>query len=138
MWYKKTKEKSKTKSKGKPDLVKKLDRIFSLYIRQRDSKDGMFQCISCGKIKPIEQADCGHFFSRTHISTRYDEENCSAECSYCNRFRSDHLFDYQINLIKKIGKQRFDMLSFRAKQTKHWSSFELEELIKYYKSKIKK
>ena len=27
--------------------------------------------------------DCGHFISRTHMATRFDEENCHGECRMC-------------------------------------------------------
>lgn len=77
-------EKATVKVKRKPNLVAKLDKVFSLYIRLRDSMpNGYFKCISCNQIKRFDQADCGHFYSRTHMATRFDEDNCSAECSYC-------------------------------------------------------
>ena len=73
MWrnYKK-KEKKKplfevegVKVKKKPDLVDKLDRIFSLFIRYRDTMpNGYFQCISCGKIKPFNKAAVSY----THLT----------------------------------------------------------------------
>lgn len=46
-------------SKG-ADLKKKLDRVFSQYIRLRDMLPGttLFRCISCGKVYPISNADC--------------------------------------------------------------------------------
>ena len=67
--------------KKKPDLKAKLDKEFSLFIRLRDAMpNGYFRCISCGQIKPFGQADCGHYFSRTHLATRFDENNCHAEC----------------------------------------------------------
>ena len=60
--------------KKKPDLKAKLDKEFSLFIRLRDCMpNGYFRCISCGQIKPFTQADCGHYFSRTHLATRFDE-----------------------------------------------------------------
>lgn len=138
MYYLKKKKSSTGKKTGKSrlsTLTRKLDEIFSLYIRARDSKDGHFRCISCGRILPYEQADCGHYFSRTHKNTRWDEENCSAECKRCNRFCADHLEGYRIHLIEKIGQRNFDLLSVRAHQIRKWSEFELEELIKYYKAK---
>lgn len=67
-------------------LVRKLDKVFSLYIRLRDSAAynyQYFRCISCGQIKPFEQMDCGHFISRTHQATRFDEENAHGECRFC-------------------------------------------------------
>ena len=132
----------KPKKKSSPSLstlVDRLDTVFSRYIRLRDAmSSGMFRCISCGKIKPIEQADCGHFHSRTHMSTRFDEDNCHAECRYCNRFSADHIIGYRENLIKKIGEQRFMLLDIKAHETKKWSHFELEQLAKYYRALVQK
>lgn len=137
-----TSDKPKARSKTQPSLTTlrdKLDTVFSKYIRLRDAMpSGMFRCISCGKIKPIDQADCGHFHSRIHMSTRFDEDNCNAECRFCNRFSADHLIGYRENLIKKIGQQRFLLLEVRAHETKKWSSFELEQLIKYYRALVQK
>lgn len=126
------------KVKKKPDLRRKLDDVFSQYIRLRDAMpNGTFRCISCGQIKPLEQADCGHYFSRTHMATRYSEYNCHAECRHCNRFLADHLDGYRRNLIQKIGQQRFDMLEWQHHQTYQYSDFELQELIKHYQVKVK-
>lgn len=123
--------------KSKPNLVKKLDRLFSLYIRLRDAMpNGYVRCISCGKIKTFDDVDCGHFYSRTHMSTRFDEDNCNAECKFCNRFSADHLIAYQTNLIRKIGISRFEKLGLKAKSTCHWLDSELEDRIKYYSQKV--
>lgn len=141
MYYLKKKKGEGAKKSNLSSLVKKLDKEFSLYIRLRDSKAfgfKAFKCISCGKIKPFEQADCGHYFSRVKMSTRFDEDNCHCECRRCNRFSADHLEGYRENLIKKIGQPRFDVLRYRSNQTKKWSAFELESLIKYYKEQNKK
>lgn len=128
----------KVKIQRRTDYIKKLDRIFSEFIRLRDTMpNGMFRCISCGKIKPYSQADCGHYHSRTHMSTRFDEDNANAECRSCNRFCADHLVGYRKNLIAKIGEHRYNVLEWRAHQTKKWSDFELKELIKHYQAKIK-
>ena len=131
------KEVKKTTSKSKPNLVKKLDRVFSFYIRLRDAMpNGYVRCISCGKIKTFDDVDCGHFYSRTHMATRFDEDNCNAECKFCNRFSADHLIAYQTNLIRKIGISRFEKLGLKAKSTCHWLDSELEERIKYYSQKV--
>ena len=122
-------------------LIVKLDKVFSLYIRLRDSRAfgyRGFKCISCGQIKPFAKADCGHYYSRKNMATRFDEDNCHSECSFCNRFDASHLIGYRENLIKKIGQQRFDLLRVKSNQTKKWSAFELEELIKYYTALVAK
>ena len=142
-WKKRKKKEPKTiygqevPKKRKPDLVKKLDRIFSQYIRLRDvMPNGYGRCISCGKIKHYKDLDAGHFFGRTHMSTRFDEDNVSAECRFCNRMSADHLIAYQTNLIRKIGMARFEMLGVKAHQSKKWSDFELEALIKHYTAEV--
>lgn len=129
----------KKPTRSKPNLTKKLDKVFSAYIRLRDAMpSGYFRCISCGQIKPFEQADCGHFFSRKNMSVRFDEDDCHAECKFCNRVSSDHLIAYQANLIRKIGMQRFELLSAKSHQSKHWSDFELEAMIKHYRAEVKR
>ena len=141
MYYlkKKKTDKPKKRQASQATLVKKLDKVFSQYIRLRDAfPNGTFRCISCGKIKQFEQADAGHYHSRRHMSTRFDEENVSSECRACNRFSADHLIGYRENLIKKIGTQRYQILEAKAHQIKKWSCFELEQLIKYYSVLVKK
>lgn len=137
MIYKYRKKSGKPK-RGKTDLVKKLDRVFSLYIRLRDAMPGgLTKCISCGHIKPFSSMDAGHYISRTHMATRFSEYNVHSECSYCNRFRADHLIDYRENLIRKIGQNMYDILLWQGKQTKKWSDFELQQLIVYYTEQVK-
>ena len=139
-FYKKKKKSPsahKKRKKSKPDLVKRLDKVFALYIRLRDCMpSGMGQCISCGKIKPYRELDCGHFFGRSNMATRFDEDNCNSECKACNRFSADHLIAYQTNLIRKIGISRFEKLGIQAKSTRHWLDSELEDRIKYYTKKV--
>lgn len=130
---------AKTKAKKKPDLVKKLDRVFSLYIRLRDTIPGGYvRCISCGQVKKFEDVDCGHFHSRRHMATRFSEDNAHAECRFCNRFSADHLIGYERNLIRKIGRQKFDLLNVKAHSACHYLDCELEEMIRHYTLEVKK
>ena len=149
MWYKKKAKKKDDdlplfkgqKIAKKPDYKAKLDKVFSLYIRLRDSKPygyKYFKCISCGKILPFEKADAGHYMSRRHNSTRFDEDNVHAECSYDNRFNAEHLDGFRDNLVKKIGQQKFDLLRVKANTTQSYSESEYKALIKYYSALVKK
>jgi hypothetical protein len=122
-----------------PDLVDKLDRIFSLFIRYRDTMpNGYFQCISCGKIKPFNKADCGHYINRQHMSTRFDEMNCNAQCSHCNRFMEGNIQDYRRRLVAKYGERNVLILEAKKNVTKQFSDFQLEKLITHYKEEAKK
>lgn len=120
--------------KRQPDLKRKLDKEFSLFIRLRDTMpNGMFRCISCGSIKPFEQADCGHYINRQHMSTRYNEMNCNAQCRKCNRFMEGNMQGYRKGLVEKYGEREVILLESMKNQTRKYSQFEYEELIKHYK-----
>lgn len=129
-------DKAGVKVRKQPDLKAKLDKEFSLYIRLRDSRQygyRYFKCPTCGRILPFEKADCSHYFSRRSNATRFDEDNCMAECAYDNRFNSEHLHKLREAVIARIGEQRFQLLEWKHNQTKKWTDYELKELIKYYK-----
>nr|DAT46555.1 MAG TPA: NinG recombination protein [Caudoviricetes sp.] len=117
-------------------LIKKLDRVFSQYIRLRDSHNGVFTCCSCGQLKPYEQADCGHFINRRWMALRYDERNCHAQCRSCNRFDEGNQVGYTRFMLKKYGEDTVDLLE-SMKIPYKWTDGELELLIKEYKAKVK-
>lgn len=127
------------KIKKKPDLKTKLDKEFSLFIRLRDAMpNGYFKCISCGQIKPFEQADNGHYINRQHMNTRFDEMNCNAQCRHCNRFMEGNIQNYRKGLIAKYGEQRVILLEAKQAISRKFADFEYEQLIKYYKALNKK
>tara|TARA_X000001382_G_scaffold110644_1_gene87250 strand:+ start:243 stop:617 length:375 start_codon:yes stop_codon:yes gene_type:complete len=114
-------------------LIKKLDRIFSEYIRKRDSdNNGYAKCISCDKKQHWKEMDAGHFRSRKYMSTRYDEQNVFIQCRYCNRFNQGSIYEYS----RALGVELSEKLYLKSQETKKHSIFELEELIEHYKSKI--
>ncbi|MCL1658630.1 recombination protein NinG [Elizabethkingia miricola] len=105
----------KYKSKTVPQLVQIAQRYFNAYIRKRDSFDGFFKCISCGEIKPINKLHAGHFFSVGNYGiVRFDVDNCHGQCHKCNTFLHGDLYNYQINLIEKIGIEKFENLHKKA------------------------
>lgn len=128
--------KNNTPKSERSKAIAKLDRVFSDYIRQRDSKNGMFRCISCGQIKSYEQADCGHYINRRHIATRFDEVNCNAQCRSCNRFKEGNIQGYRRGLIHKYGEESVLLLESRQNNICHLTIPEIDILVKYYKEKI--
>lgn len=126
------------KTKKKPDLKAKLDKVFSEYIRKRDTRNGVFKCISCGRILPYEQADCGHYINRKHMATRFDEMNCNAQCISCNRFDEGNIQGYRRGLVSLYGEQQVNLLEAKKHNFRKYSDFEYEVLIKHYKEEIKK
>lgn len=124
---------------AKTNLKVKLDRVFSQYIRLRDMLPGnVFQCISCGRIKPISQADCGHYINRQHMATRFSEVNCNAQCRSCNRFDEGNMSGYRAGLVCKYGETKVVLLESMKNDVRKYSEFEYEALIKFYQGEIKK
>jgi len=126
--------------------IRQLDKIawryFSKFIRDRDSEDGYFTCISCGKTKSIAGGNCqaGHYYPAGKFkSLKYDEHNCSSECLACNYYSGDHLIGYRKNLIVKIGPSAFENLEVKAAYNKrHGSKIDrlyLIDVIERYKWK---
>lgn len=117
--------------------VTQLDKTFSLFIRQRDAKNGIIKCISCGKLVPWKESDCGHYINRKHMATRYDENNTAAQCISCNRFDEGSIQGFRRGLIDRIGEKETDMLEIKKHNTCKLSQVEINILTKYYKEKLK-
>ena len=127
------------RKKSQKTLIRKLDEVFSRYIRLRDAdENGYIRCISCGKIRHFSEMDCGHFINRSHMATRYDEQNCNGQCRSCNRFDEGNNIGYTRGLIAKYGPQVISLLYLKKNTIKKWDSFELEALIAHYKKEIQK
>ncbi|MFV0587397.1 recombination protein NinG [Bacteroides reticulotermitis] len=127
----------KTKS-TKSKLVAKLDGVLSKFIRWRDSRpNASFRCISCGRVLPIDQADCGHYINRQHMSTRFNEKNCNAQCHTCNRFNGGNLEGYRQGLIAKYGESIVSELESRKNELTKYSESDLKEMINHYQKELK-
>lgn len=126
------------KKKTRSQLVKELDKVFSEYIRKRDADhNGNVSCFTCGKVAHWKEMQCGHFQSRKHYATRWDEQNCQVQDSGCNIFRSGEQFKFGVNLDKKYGEGTAETLERMARFTIKISNVELAEKIEYYKQLIK-
>ena len=117
-------------------LVKKLDAVFSQYIRLSASdKDGNCTCITCGKVAHWkgEGQQSGHFQSRRHYATRWDEDNVKVQCSSCNVFRYGEQYKFSLYLGKKLSQKLLDKSRIITKFT----SAELEEMVEHYSKEVK-
>ena len=114
-------------------LKRKLDRVFSLYIRQRDHG----KCYTCGVKRDIREMDAGHYIKRGHYATRYDERNVHCQCRACNRFKGGMMDEYAVHLLKDYGPNILNELNRLKHTIKKFTIKELQEKIKYYESATK-
>ena len=121
-------------------LKKELDKWFSLYIRLREANEfGYCQCITCGVVRHYKDGmQNGHFQSRKHLSTRFDEENCQVQCVKCNVYAWGEQYKFALALDGKYGEGTAEELQFLARTTLKISRVEYEEKISYYKSLVDK
>ena len=118
-------------------LKREADEVHSKCVRLEETKDGYGICVSCGRLVPYDQLDCGHFMSRSHMSTRYEFKNTHIQCISCNRFHEGVKEVYALWLIEKYGPGIIEELTAMAQEIKQWQPYQLEELITDRKNKIK-
>ena len=126
------------KKPGVKQLKDRLDRVFSEYIRRRDANaNGYAPCCSCGQVAHWKDMDAGHYISRTHNTTRYAEQNVHAQCRHCNRYDEGNKSGYTLFLIRQYGKGIIKTLDNLGHQTKRFRATELQELLDYYRERLK-
>ncbi len=113
-----------------PTLKRKLWRLISAYVRERDN----WTCITCGKVARGEEDhamfDGGHYKPEgIYKSVQFDLVNVNCQCRGCNRYNHGNLGTYAEKLIEKYGLEGFCALNSRSRISKSWSEKELLTLI---------
>ena len=118
-------------------LKKDLDKVFSLYIRLRyASKDGIVKCFTCDKTAHYKKMHAGHFMSRKHHATRWNEDNVQVQCVKCNLFGQGEQYAFGKLLDIRIAEGKAEELQELSRTTVKYMRFEYEDMIKFYKEKV--
>lgn len=120
------------KQKTYKQLLKELDKIFSLYIRTRDKG----QCFTCPTKKPIKEMHAGHYISRRILSTRFYDKNVFCQCPKCNIFQEGNKPQFAINLQKKFSNGILNELDQLSKIQVKFSRDRLSNMILHYKKEL--
>lgn len=120
-----------------PKLKKKLDAIFSRYIRLFYSKDGYVACYTCGHKNEVKKMQNGHYIVRQYMATRYDENNCRPQCYACNMLYGGRAVTFRENLIKEIGEDKVLEMEQQRHQVFKKDHAWYEDKIKHYTEKVK-
>jgi hypothetical protein len=125
-------------SKNKKLAKAKADKYFSEYIRKRDADaNGYCKCCTCSKKAYWKEVDAGHFISRRHEGTRYNEKNANAQCAFCNRFDQGRQFQHGEFIKKKYGEGTTDILWRDALWTTRRTQYDYEMIALEFKDKAK-
>jgi hypothetical protein len=115
-------------------LIKKLDTIFSRWVRLSNSVNEICTCVTCGKESHWKDIQAGHFISRKHYSTRWDERNVKPQCVGCNVFKYGEQYKYSLYLGNKLSKK----LLIESRIIIKFTNAELEDMIKEYTERFNK
>ena len=124
---------------SRKSLIKKLDAIFSEYIRRKYSdKNGIVKCYTCNKKAywKGEGMQNGHFISRASRILRWREDNCRVQCYACNVMRYGQNYIFGANLNKEYGYNKADELLIESKKIIRQTDQDLVDLINEYKQKV--
>ncbi|MEM3335431.1 MAG: recombination protein NinG [Thermoplasmata archaeon] len=133
--------KKKTKKLSRSKLIKKLDKMFSDFIREKYKN----KCIKCGKTK--NRMGVSHYFSRRYLGTRWEVDNCHWSCWTCHTWiknsecleRSKAPGEWYYNyMIKTLGKERFEELEKKAHTINKLNINDIENLINNFNLIYKK
>lgn len=126
--YREKKEALKTRS----EWLKEAQVVFNRYIRERD-KD--LPCVSC--VQHRNSYDAGHYRSvGAAPQLRFNEDNVHKQCVHCNQHKSGNAIDYRINLVKRIGLERVELLESCNDPVKYTIE-DAKEIKKLYNEKLK-
>jgi len=111
-------------------LKKKLWKVFSQFIRQRDS----YQCFTCGRRGEGSGMHAGHFISKSvgGVDLYFDEENVHAQCYNCNINLSGNQYEYSLRLGEKAKA-----LYLKKGQFNKWTEIDYKSKIARYSSLIR-
>lgn len=114
-------------------LKKKLDQVFSRWIRQRGADEGgTNECVSCGTLKHWKDLQAGHYYSRVFTALRWHPENVWPQCMRCNIFLKGNMIPYGRALVTLIGQERLDVMDSIHRHTMKLSRADIEAMIELY------
>lgn len=141
--YQKDKNKAKKAKRMESTsvLTKKADEICSKYIRTRDcllstgSKESG-ECVTCKKVYPFGKLQCGHFMSRSHRATRWEEKNMDVQCYGCNIGDKWRQYEHWLYINERYWEWTAESI-YRASQSLQKVSPDfLHEIINIYSLKL--
>ena len=123
------------KKPSRKNLVKKLDTVFSEYIRRKYAdENGIVKCYTCDKkaFWKGEGMQNGNFISRKSRILRWREDNCRPQCYTCNCHFYGRQYIFSVNLNKEYGYDISNDLLIESKKIIKQSDLDLKEMIEYY------
>ncbi len=116
-------------------LRAKLDALWSLVVRKRDTRMTGGLCRICG-VRAIEVGY--HIVPRGADATRWDLENGVGACHNCNRGEQMNRLAYREKHVVLFGPAKMEHLEWKARQVAKFSTADLEQIYEALKLELSK
>lgn len=108
--------------------------LFSEYVRRSEAdKDGICQCVTCGRYDHWKKMQAGHYIHGTMFLI---PELVHPQCPQCNGFKAGNQAQYKEFMLKTYGQKKLDELEFLANRPHVFTVFELQQYKKLYTQKL--
>jgi len=111
----------KKKLPSRKNCVRRLDKAFSLLIRERD----LHVCQICGS---RANPQCGHIFSRVAYATRWDPRNAVCMCAGCNIRHESNAWPVLKFFKDKFGEELLTELQRLWNKPRPLATWELRDM----------
>lgn len=131
---------TKPKQDSLSTLIKKLDTVFSEYIRLRDCDDnGTVTCFVTGERVWWRDADAAHWLGRSLMPVRFDERNVHATTKDTNQYEDpfEHGRKYDAAMKRHYQQCEVETLVLKSVSVQKFMRHEILELIETYTEKVK-
>ena len=134
-------KKSPLKCKKISTLKNKCWKLCSEHIRRKYAdKNGLVQCITCGKISHWKSMQASHLVAGRGNSILFDERGIYPACMRCNVFKGGNILMYMKFLENKLGVEKAvelrDELIMKSRIPLKRTVEDYEKLIIYFTQKL--
>ena len=128
----------KLKPDAIPKLTKKLDAVFSRFVRLsgRD-RFGVVKCYTCDHRADPKTMQAGHWIPRQHRATRWELWNVKPQCYACNMRYGGRPQEFRERMVEEYGEEEVQEMALRRHDIRQWTREELKDLIEYFTDRVK-
>lgn len=110
----------KARASKRKFAVKKADTYFSLYIRARDGR-----CVCCGAVTNLQ---CGHLFTRSYFTIRWDPMNAFCQCAGCNLSHEHDPGPLTRHFLRIYDAEAYEALHKKGRATRKFNTEQLNQI----------
>jgi hypothetical protein len=118
-------------------LKKKAWRLFSEWIRRKDSDEGGTEhCYTCLKLAHWKELHAGHAIPGRHNAVLFDEDIVKPQCPICNVWKGGQYHIFATKLIRAHGMDWWEQKLIDSRRVVKYTAADLEDLILELKQKL--